>query len=153
MNVKKVLRNCFVVLVLCFAAILVFCDFDMSALATSFGITNRYDTGYADGYDVGYLEGLEAGSDSGYKKGYHQGYNDGCDVTKALYDTIKSASSDPGDISKKTPNSSASSVTWVYVTDTGSKYHKAGCSYLKSSNEISLSDAIAWGYEPCSRCY
>lgn len=41
----------------------------------------------------------------------------------------------------------------VYVTDTGSKYHKSGCSYLKSKNEISLDEAERRGYEPCSRCY
>lgn len=42
----------------------------------------------------------------------------------------------------------------VYVTNTGKKYHKAGCSYLKqSSNPIALNDAIARGYTPCSRCY
>lgn len=41
----------------------------------------------------------------------------------------------------------------VYITRTGSKYHKAGCSYLKSCIPISKSDAIAAGYTPCSRCY
>lgn len=41
----------------------------------------------------------------------------------------------------------------VYVTNTGSKYHRDGCSYLKKSkNEITLSDALKKGYEPCSKC-
>lgn len=41
----------------------------------------------------------------------------------------------------------------VYITDSGNKYHRANCSYLKKSkHEISLSDAISQGYEPCSRC-
>lgn len=40
----------------------------------------------------------------------------------------------------------------VYVTNTGSKYHRAGCSYLKSSNEITLEAAVNQGYSPCSRC-
>ena len=40
-----------------------------------------------------------------------------------------------------------------YVTDSGTKYHISGCSYLKKSrNAISLSDARAKGYTPCSRC-
>lgn len=43
--------------------------------------------------------------------------------------------------------------TIVYVTDTGSKYHSAGCSYLKSKNEISLYVAIRAKYTPCSRCH
>lgn len=40
----------------------------------------------------------------------------------------------------------------VYVTDTGSKYHREWCSYLKSSNPITKEKAIEQGYEPCSRC-
>lgn len=41
----------------------------------------------------------------------------------------------------------------VYITDTGSKYHRAGCQYLEdSSTEIDLSDAEANGYSPCSVC-
>lgn len=41
----------------------------------------------------------------------------------------------------------------VYITRTGAKYHSAGCSYLsRSSIPISLKDAVARGYTPCSRC-
>jgi hypothetical protein len=41
----------------------------------------------------------------------------------------------------------------VYITDSGEKYHREGCSSLaKSKIPISLSDAIALGYEPCLRC-
>ena len=40
----------------------------------------------------------------------------------------------------------------VYVTKTGSCYHIEGCSYLKSSIPISLTDARDKGYKPCSRC-
>ncbi len=48
--------------------------------------------------------------------------------------------------------SSESSQT-VYITRTGSKYHHAGCQYLRQSQiPISLSDAKASGYSPCSRC-
>ena len=40
-----------------------------------------------------------------------------------------------------------------YVTNSGTKYHKGSCGYLsKSRNAISLSDARARGYTPCSRC-
>ena len=45
------------------------------------------------------------------------------------------------------------SVT-VYVTKTGSKYHKSGCQYLSQSKiAISLSKAKSSGYSACSRCY
>lgn len=41
----------------------------------------------------------------------------------------------------------------VYVTNTGSKYHRDGCSYLRQSKiPISKNDAVAQGYTPCSRC-
>jgi hypothetical protein len=40
----------------------------------------------------------------------------------------------------------------VYVTKTGSKYHTAGCSYLKKSAiPMKLSEASV-SYSPCSRC-
>ena len=42
----------------------------------------------------------------------------------------------------------------VYITNTGEKYHRYGCQYLrKSCIPISLSEAKARGYEPCSRCF
>ena len=41
----------------------------------------------------------------------------------------------------------------VYVTDTGSKYHRAGCRYLKKSQiPMSLSEAKRQGYTACSVC-
>ncbi|MGE5585802.1 MAG: stalk domain-containing protein [Bacillota bacterium] len=41
----------------------------------------------------------------------------------------------------------------VYITKTGSKYHRLGCRYLsKSCIPISLEDAKARGYSPCSVC-
>ncbi|WP_312355238.1 hypothetical protein [Aminipila sp.] len=41
----------------------------------------------------------------------------------------------------------------VYITKTGSKYHKDGCRYLKQSQiSISESAAINQGYSPCSIC-
>jgi micrococcal nuclease len=41
----------------------------------------------------------------------------------------------------------------VYVTKTGAKYHTGSCSYLsKSKIPMSLKDAVAAGYTPCSRC-
>lgn len=41
----------------------------------------------------------------------------------------------------------------VYITRTGSKYHRAGCRYLsKSCIPISRADAVAQGYTPCKVC-
>ncbi|XMB65214.1 MBL fold metallo-hydrolase [Cellulosilyticum sp. ST5] len=44
-------------------------------------------------------------------------------------------------------------TTTVYITKTGEKYHKDGCSSLsKSKIAISLEDAKGKGYGPCSKC-
>lgn len=41
----------------------------------------------------------------------------------------------------------------VYITKTGAKYHRTGCSSLsKSKIPIALSDAVAAGYTACARC-
>lgn len=45
------------------------------------------------------------------------------------------------------------SGTTVHITNTGKKYHSAGCQYLKKSDiEVTLSDAKARGLTPCSKC-
>jgi hypothetical protein len=42
----------------------------------------------------------------------------------------------------------------VYVTDTGTKYHKSGCRYLnKSKHTKTLTKAIKDDYTACSKCY
>jgi competence protein ComEC len=47
----------------------------------------------------------------------------------------------------------APSGTTVYITNTGECYHAAGCRYLSHSCiPISLADAKAQGYRPCSVC-
>ena len=40
----------------------------------------------------------------------------------------------------------------VYRTRTGKKYHRSGCSYLKSKIETTVSEAHSMGLGPCSRC-
>lgn len=60
----------------------------------------------------------------------------------------------PSKTTKKAPTGSTSNkeVT-VYVTNTGSKYHRSGCRYLKKSKiPIKLSEAKSQGYTPCKVC-
>lgn len=55
-------------------------------------------------------------------------------------------------INQVTSQNTNSSI--VYVTKTGKKYHKAGCSYLKESKiEMTLENAKNRGYTACSKCY
>jgi len=54
---------------------------------------------------------------------------------------------------ESTSDSEENSEETVYITKSGSKYHRAGCSYLaKSSIPISKKEAIKRGYTPCSKC-
>ena len=41
----------------------------------------------------------------------------------------------------------------VYITNTGTKYHRAGCSYLKSAIETTEEAAKSMGLSPCKRCF
>ncbi|MBE7054766.1 MAG: MBL fold metallo-hydrolase [Ruminococcaceae bacterium] len=45
-----------------------------------------------------------------------------------------------------------SNKNYVYRTATGKKFHRYGCSYLKSKFEITIEDARRRGLTPCSRC-
>ncbi|NCB63117.1 MAG: hypothetical protein EOM52_05800 [Clostridia bacterium] len=69
--------------------------------------------------------------------------------------TIGSAPAEPAPTLPATNNTAASedrSVT-VYITDHGTKYHRAGCRYLKDSQiAVSLADAKSQAYDPCSVC-
>ena len=62
------------------------------------------------------------------------------------YESFRSLSS------KNDIQSSAENII-VFVTRTGKKFHKEGCSYLrKGSRKIKLAEA-SYKYTPCSRCY
>jgi len=57
-----------------------------------------------------------------------------------------------GNISSETPTPQTSTIV-VYITKTGSKYHRDGCRYLRSSKiSVSLAEAKEAGYNPCSVC-
>lgn len=54
---------------------------------------------------------------------------------------------------RQVPNVPTRSELTVYVTKTGKKYHNENCSHLRRSKRaILLSDTVAQGYTPCSRC-
>ena len=54
---------------------------------------------------------------------------------------------------EKTQLETQNGILQQQVENTGSKYHRSSCSYLKNSKHaIDKEDAIAQGYTPCSRC-
>jgi len=58
----------------------------------------------------------------------------------------------PSDEIQDEPSVSDNQSQVVYRTRTGKKYHRAGCSYLKSIIETTVSEAQSMGLGPCSRC-
>ncbi len=44
-------------------------------------------------------------------------------------------------------------TTVVFVTTYGEKYHRIGCPYLLSVHSMTIREAEASGYKPCSRCH
>lgn len=139
----------------------------IAALCLCYGLyidTSKYDTGYDDGYSTGEM--------LGYSDGYQDGLKD-CEEEYSSksetydsdennsysedYNTEGSSSAYGGGYSTEYEDNSYSedySTETVYVTDTGEKYHRYGCHYLRAScNAISLSDAQNQGYTPCSYCW
>lgn len=109
-------------------------------------------SGYDQGYSIGEQHGKEEASKESYNEGYEAGKKDGYNSGYSAGQSSVQSYSAP--TSSETTNS-ASVITdsyTVYVTKTGSKYHRAGCSYLrKSSMAMDLSEARKY-YTPCSRC-
>lgn len=133
------------------------------------GFDDGYDSGYEigneEGYKAGNDAGTKAGHDAGYEEGYQaghtdgreEGYRNGYDAGVSIAASVTKSSNDTKPSNSNTSNSSSTSqpqsVT-VYITKSGSKYHRSGCQYLsKSKIAISLGDAKARGYTACSRCW
>lgn len=56
-------------------------------------------------------------------------------------------------VEKTSVKQNAGLTQTVYITKSGTKYHRSGCGYLKSSKfSITLEEAIDRGYTPCSVC-
>ncbi|MBU0686532.1 MAG: hypothetical protein KKB81_01580 [Candidatus Margulisbacteria bacterium] len=63
----------------------------------------------------------------------------------------------PAEINKSidvTPKAIEKKEITVYITKTGSKYHRYGCRYLsRTCIPITLKKAREYGYTPCSVCW
>lgn len=80
------------------------------------------------------------------KKAIQRGYTPCSVCSPPLVEIVKPKVEKPKAVDK-------SASTTVYITKTGKKYHRGSCSYLRRSKiRISLRDACARGYTPCSRC-
>lgn len=73
-------------------------------------------------------------------------------LEQELASSKQKTSSAPAKTTASSAASTSNSYT-VYVTNTGSKYHRSGCSYLRqSSHAIDKNSAVSQGYSACSRC-
>lgn len=116
-----------------------------------------YDKGFEAGRESGYYSGYENGQTDGYKEGYAEGKESGYNLG---YQNGKTAMQDGSfELVSDTPDNRFSTRSTpeqsriVYVTKTGTKYHKGSCYHLSSSKiEIDLASAKVRGYTPCSHC-
>lgn len=74
-------------------------------------------------------------------------------VPKGIWGPREPAQAQQAEKRTPVPNRAADGDLIVYVTKSGKKYHREGCQYLrKSSQALTLREAVRRGYEPCSRC-
>lgn len=100
------------------------------------------------GYDCGTADGVAGKQTKSAIKKYQK------DNDLKVTGTINTALLKSLDITaaKSTASSSAENESTVYITRTGSKYHRSECRYLRQSKiAISLSEAKK-NYDPCSVC-
>ena len=68
--------------------------------------------------------------------------------------SVAQSSVTPPQDSANSPRTSTSSSNYVYITENGKKYHRRpGCSNMENPMEVTVEQAIAWGYTPCKKCY
>ncbi len=119
-------------------------------------VNNKIQTTYDEAYEIGHESGFNEGYDTGYNVGYNSGHSDGFFeglFTDTTTQETTSTDSALNSYSYEEEATDKQSIT-VYITKTGSKYHKDGCQYLSQSKiPITLQDAIDQGYTPCSKCF
>lgn len=123
----------------------------------------KLDAEYSKGYNAGEAKGHAEGYDEGYKAAYAEQADIDTEDQHLAGEAPQSSSGEsspapapePEPEPEPTPAPAEPDATTVavFVTNTGGKYHRYGCRYLRESkNNISLAEAISRGYEPCSVC-
>lgn len=111
------------------------------------------DTAYQEGYDKGHEEGYNEGKSDGYDEGKDVGYKEGYDEGKSN----ASANNTSSPTADSTNSSNKPGPNAVFVTPSGSKYHRSWCRYVNSKTNLSYydsaSEAESAGYDACSVCF
>jgi Putative peptidoglycan-binding domain-containing protein len=101
----------------------------------------------AKGYDCGTPDGCIGKDTKASIKKYQKAH--GLEVTGTVNKSLLNSLH----IKAATASYSNKKETTVYITRTGSKYHRDGCRYLSRSKiAVKLSEAKREGYTPCSIC-
>ena len=107
------------------------------------------------GYDCGTPDGIRGSKTSDAIREYQKDHD--LKVTGTVNASLLKSLNIKGVRETVSANSTSSASNTkeltVYVTDTGSKYHRGGCRYLsRSKHAIDLSTAQSLGYDACSVC-
>ena len=125
-------------------------DTEYIANIYEYGKTDGYDSGYKKGHENGYSEGYDYGHSISYQSGYSAGYNARDIENKSVPANAPVTAPDTENVT--VPSDSQGEET-VWIGATGTKYHRYSCPTLKSTHrEITLSEALAQGREPCKVC-
>lgn len=89
-------------------------------------LSAQYDAGHEEGYQAGYQKGRE----DGLKEAAQKAKTDKAKEESKPQPKTSTAASSSGN---STTTSQGTQTATVYVTDTGSKYHRYGCRYLRES--------------------
>ena len=107
-----------------------------------------YDEGYQAGYEAAQddYNVFDGSYDDGYEKGMEAGYDIGYSDACAEFDT--------NDTSYTETENTSQTSDMVYVTCTGSKYHRENCGFVKNKNDTTSmpkeeAEKICL---PCNRC-
>lgn len=135
--------------------VLTSCSSDISTNSSN----SLYDSAYSSdiSYNTTYSEESPDTSSAGFLYTQTDNTNDNTTVSNSSSSEYKKTTNSADQSNKSTKKSSKKSEdkksTIVYITKTGKKYHCSGCRYLKRSKiKISLKEAKAAGYTPCSVC-
>ena len=129
---------------------------------------DAYNSGYHAGFAQGEASRQEALYTEAFSAGRLQGYDEG--LAEGLRRIPEPAPTEPAAVSpslpvftpfpvdtpapdRSVPVTDDTTEQVVYVTKSGTKYHRGSCSHLsKSKIAKSLAEAKAQNYEPCKTC-
>lgn len=113
---------------------------------------NVYCYNVQPGISIDYATGNSSSDESASTEA--SGNADTTTETDAVSETETTTETDITAEANTTAETSDSSdnTVMVHITDTGTKYHNAGCRYLKSDTEVTLEEAKARGLSPCGVC-